>query len=172
MTTVDGGVEALIDADAWWSRSPDEGWWLRADAVEPSSFAGTVAVVALIDLARPAAAEISRPPARIGTSKSVSGPSVGGSRVLEDAAIGTNGIQSRFEAAVVVSHAKPGLDGGSTKPVAAPAGAGGMSDDGPRASVEAGVSFFIPGIDVREVVVDAVPLHEERCDHPAPSSCG
>src|SRR5580700_3153929 len=97
------------------------------------------------------------------------GPGVAAPRVLQDSAPAPYSGQGSFEATAVVTLllALSGqLDGQRlAEPHLAPALAWGMSHDRRRPWIGAGVTIFIPRIDVRQSEIAAASLDEQCSDH-------
>ncbi len=125
-----------------------------ADDVEPRGLGGTVAPIALLDGQRSAAPEI-----HVAWQWHVARqPEAGMGRMLEDDAPAADRRDSGGSAAAIDVR-DPGIVG-----VAAPADAGRVSDDRPRAGVRPGVPLRVPELHAGDLAVVGVAADVEGRD--------
>lgn len=128
------------------SRSPDQGWQIDADRIEPRLFAREVPVMALLNMAGPSGVEVGGYPTTF-TGRPIeveSGPCMAVGRVLQHAAPSAHGGKRGSKAAIVIPELVLMRLAGTAVPEAAPALAGRVRHDRMRAGVGAGVARFVP----------------------------
>jgi hypothetical protein len=93
-------------------------------------------------------------------------PGVRVGRVFQYATPATDKIQSRSKATTVIAERKSMWFARTPMPEAAPALAGRMGNDRPRAPIGSRVARFIPWVDIGKPEVAAVFFNEQRGDQP------
>jgi hypothetical protein len=143
---------------------------LDPESVEPGRFLNRKPVTPLLDITRRAAIESERPPfPGDGARKIKRGPCRRIRRMLQNAAESSHRVQRSLKTPSIVAALQPKprfREAGESRPP----GAGRVRDHRPRAGVLPRVPFFVPRVNVRQAVVDAVRLHVQRGDQISPQA--
>lgn len=160
-------MKPLIDAnEVTLSPPPTQRRRLCSARIKPSRFAGSVAVMALLNMASPTTEFVgSIPPAALmWPVETKRGPRMAFRRVLQNSAPFANRRERRSKAALVIAldQARPRRRG--PPPISSPSLARRMSDDGVRSGVSACVTLTVPWIDAINPEIAAALQDKKCCD--------